>query len=93
MVRATLQAGVKRYLPWQFGLDYDAIGRGSGQDLFDEQIDVRDLLRSQQGQEGETEWVIVSTGLFLSFLFENGFFVDARDLERRATVTALGGSG
>jgi hypothetical protein len=58
LARAVLQAGVKRYFPWQFGVDYDVIGRGSAQDLFDEQLDVRDLLRSQD----RTEWVIVSTG-------------------------------
>ncbi|MBB6498807.1 aromatic alcohol reductase [Pedobacter cryoconitis] len=66
---AVLNAGVKRYFPWQFGVDYDLIGRGSAQDLFDEQMDVRDLLRSQN----QTEWVIVSTGMFTSFLFEPSF--------------------
>lgn len=70
--QAVLEAGVKRYVPWQFGLDYDAIGRASAQDLFDEQLDVRDLLR---GQAGATEWVVVSTGMFLSFLFERAFGV------------------
>lgn len=67
--RAILAAGVKRYFPWQFGVDYDTIGRGSTQDLFDEQLDVRDLLRSQD----QTEWVIISTGMFTSFLFEPAF--------------------
>lgn len=62
-----LAAGVRRYYPWQFGLDYDVIGRGSTQPLFDEQLDVRDLLRKNQDT---TEWVIVSTGVFTSFLFE-----------------------
>lgn len=46
IVRAVLAAGVKRYFPWQFGVDYDLIGKGSGQDLFDEQLDVRHLLRA-----------------------------------------------
>ena len=64
--QAVLGAGVARYVPWQFGVDYDLIGRGSAQDLFDEQLDVRDLLRSQS----KTEWVIISTGIFTSFLFE-----------------------
>lgn len=64
-------AAVRRFLPWQFGVDYDLIGRGSAQDLFDEQLDVRDLLRAQQ----EVEWVIVSTGMFTSFLFEEYFGV------------------
>lgn len=66
LTQAALEAGVKRYFPWQFGVDYDLIGRGSPQDLFDEQLDVRDLLRAQD----KTEWVIVSTGMFTSFLFE-----------------------
>ncbi len=71
LARAALDAGVKRYFPWQFGVDYDIIGRGSAQDLFDDQLDVRDLLRSQD----RTEWVIVSTGMFTSFLFEPSFGV------------------
>jgi hypothetical protein len=83
LARAALDASVKRYFPWQFGVDYDVIGRGSAQDLFDEQLDVRDLLRSQD----QTEWVIVSTGMFTSFLFEPSFGVV--DLARN-TVNALG---
>ncbi len=83
ITRAVLDAGVKRYIPWQFGVDYDVIGRGSAQSLFDEQLDVRDLLRSQN----QTEWVIVSTGMFTSFLFEPSFGVV--DLSQN-TVHALG---
>ena len=83
LARAVLVAGVRRYVPWQFGVDYDVIGRGSAQNLFDEQLDVRDLLRSQS----RTEWVIISTGMFTSFLFEPSFGVV--DLERKA-VHALG---
>lgn len=80
LTRAILNAGVRRYFPWQFGIDYDAIGRASAQDLFDEQLDVRDLLRSQKA----TEWVIVSTGMFMSFLFEPAFGVV--DLQARRVV-------
>ncbi|KAL4744372.1 hypothetical protein BDW72DRAFT_188659 [Aspergillus terricola var. indicus] len=83
LARAVLDAGVLRYIPWQFGVDYDIIGRGSAQDLFDEQLDVRDLLRSQY----RTKWVIISTGMFTSFLFERAFGVV--DAEKRV-VTALG---
>ena len=83
LARAVLAGAVKRYVPWQFGVDYDAIGRGSAQDLFDEQLDVRDLLRSQQ----RTDWIIISTGMFTSFLFEPSFgIVDLRN----NTVHALG---
>lgn len=83
-ILATAKNGsVRRYFPWQFGVDYDAIGLASAQDLFDEQLAVRDLLRGQK----EVEWVIVSTGMFMSFLFEEGFgVVDLRG-ER---VMALG---
>jgi hypothetical protein len=85
ITRAVLAAGssVRRYFPWQFGVDYDAIGLASAQDLFDEQLAVRELLRGQT----EVEWVIVSTGMFMSFLFEEAFGVV--DL-RGGKVTALG---
>lgn len=83
ITRAALEAGVKRYVPWQFGVDYDAIGKGSAQDLFDEQLDVRALLRAQE----RTEWLIISTGMFTSFLFEPVFGVV--DLAGN-TVHALG---
>ncbi|PKX96238.1 aromatic alcohol reductase [Aspergillus novofumigatus IBT 16806] len=80
---AVLAAQVPRYVPWQFGVDYDTIGRGSAQDLFDEQLDVRDLLRSQD----RTKWVILSTGMFTSFLFEPWFgVVKFKD----DTIVALG---
>lgn len=48
---AVLQAGVERYVPWQFGVDYDVVGRGSGQEVFDEQSDVRDMLRGQSATQ------------------------------------------
>lgn len=83
LARAVLDARVPQYIPWQFGVDYDIIGRGSAQDLFDEQLDVRDLLRSQD----RTKWVIISTGMFTSFLFERAFGVV--DTEK-GVVTALG---
>jgi len=83
LARAALQARIPRYFPWQFGVDFDVIGRGSPQDIFDAQLDVRELLRSQQ----QTEWVIISTGMFMSYLFEPEFGVV--DLQNDA-VHALG---
>lgn len=80
---AVLEAGVERYVPWQFGVDYDVVGRGSGQDVFDEQSDVRDMLRAQS----ITQWIIISTGMFTSFLFEPAFGVVDLDLGK---VHALG---
>ncbi|WJK12393.1 aromatic alcohol reductase [Pseudomonas fluorescens] len=83
LATAALKAGVKRYFPWQFGVDFEVIGRGSPQDLFDAQLDVRELLRAQD----KTEWVIISTGMFTSFLFEPVFEVVNFEND---TVNALG---
>lgn len=95
IAQAALDAEVSRYFPWQFGVDYDVIGLGSEQDLFDEQLGVRALLR---GQQLGTDWTIISTGMFVSFLFEPGFgIVDMKEGTARAlgdwttevTVTAV----
>lgn len=83
VAQAALQAAIPRYFPWQFGVDFDVIGRGSPQDIFDSQLDVRDLLRSQH----DTEWVIISTGMFMNYLFDAGSgMVDLPN----DTVNALG---
>lgn len=74
ITRAVLAAGVKLYMPWQHGVNYDAIGRGGGEGLFSEQVDVRDLLRSQT----VTQWVVLSCGIFMSFLFEEFWGVVVR---------------
>ncbi|WP_349427819.1 aromatic alcohol reductase [Microbacterium sp. LWS13-1.2] len=84
VAHAALGAKIPRYFPWQFGVDFEVIGRGSPQDIFDSQLDVRELLRSQD----ETEWVIISTGVFMNYLFEPGSgMVDLPN----DTVNALGG--
>ncbi|SHM50856.1 NmrA-like family protein [Chitinophaga jiangningensis] len=83
ITEAVLQGGVRRYVPWQFGVDYDQIGRGSAQPVFDEQLDVRDLLRAQD----KTQWVIVSTGMITSFLFREDFGVISLETK---TIHALG---
>jgi hypothetical protein len=83
LARAALRSGIPRYFPWQFGVDFDVIGRGGPQDIFDAQLDVRELLRSQN----KMEWVIISTGMFMSYLFEPDFGVV--DLQND-TVRALG---
>ncbi|WVR00380.1 hypothetical protein IAU59_007523 [Kwoniella sp. CBS 9459] len=100
LAQAALQAQVGHYVPWQFGVDYDIIGRGSSQPLFDEQLDVRDLLRNQpqaqgsKGGQGQVPWTIVSTGLFTSFLFDPAFGVVTKDKETSTiTVKALGSFG
>lgn len=71
ITKAALEANVHRYIPWQFGVDYDKIGRNSAQPVFDEQLDVRDLLRNQE----KTNWIIISTGMITSFLFREDFGV------------------
>ena len=37
LAKAALQSGIPRYFPWQFGVDFDVIGRGGPQDIFDAQ--------------------------------------------------------
>ena len=88
VTRAALAAGVEEYVPWQWGVDYDIIGRQGGLSLFSEQCDVRELLRSQS----RTKWFIVSCGVFMSFLFEDFWGVIVRDSESKIIgVRALGG--
>ncbi|HHH1473732.1 aromatic alcohol reductase [Pantoea sp. B9002] len=83
ITQAVFKAAVALYFPWQFGVDYDVVGKGSGQQVWDEQLEVRHLLR----QQNATAWVIVSTGIFTSYLFEPGFgVIDAQS----KTVCALG---
>lgn len=58
------------YFPWQWGVDYDVTLDGNGlMPLFGEQKAVRDLLRSEAEKSG-VHWTVVSTGVFMSFLFE-----------------------
>ena len=80
---ASVGMGKRRYFPWQFGVDYDVIGRNSSQDLFTEQLSVRDLLRGQS----RMDWVIVSTGMFISFIFEPELDIVNAPRDR---VTAIG---
>ena len=87
LVQAVLGARTPQYFPWQFGVDYNAIGEGSGQDLFDEQIQVQTLLRAQQ----TTRWCVVSTRMFMSFLFELIFGVVTSERQGRWKVRGLGG--
>lgn len=87
LARAVLAARVPRYFPWQFGADYDAIGAGSAQPVFDEQLEVRNILRAQT----TTRWTIVSTGIFTSFLFWAPFgIVEPHEADGSITVRALG---
>ncbi|KAL8963419.1 MAG: hypothetical protein Q9183_005012 [Haloplaca sp. 2 TL-2023] len=75
LASAVLEAGVQHYYPWQWGVDYDIIGPRAGNGLFAEQCRVRELLRGQGG----VKWTIVSTGMFMTFLFEGVFGVIEND--------------
>lgn len=85
LAQAALEAKVLRYIPWQFGVDYDIIGPEAANGFFAAQCSIRSLLRSQS----RTRWVIISTGVFMSFLFENLFGIVERQ-EGKTTVRALG---
>jgi hypothetical protein len=72
---AVLSAGcVKRYFPWQFGVDYDVIGGQVAGGLMEEQCRVREALRKRSERAG-VEWCILSTGMFMDFVFEEWFGV------------------
>lgn len=91
IAQAVLAAGVNKFVPWQFGVDYDLIGKGSAQDLFDEQLQVRELLRSQAANgPSPTQWKIISTGIFCSFLFEPWFGIVEPQASGEILVRALG---
>ncbi|KAF3902387.1 hypothetical protein ABW20_dc0104389 [Dactylellina cionopaga] len=82
---AVRDAGVKYYIPWQFGIDYDVIGPSAGNGLFAEQYWLRKLLREQSlGMK----WNIISNGLFASFVFYEPFGIVNK---KENCVTALGG--
>jgi hypothetical protein len=83
LAKAALQSGILRYFPCQLGVDFEAIGRGGPRDILNAQFDVRELLRSQD----KTEWVIISAGMFMSYLLKPAFGVV--DLEN-SEVHALG---
>lgn len=94
IAHAALEARIPKFVPWQFGLDYDAIEKNTKHDLFSEQVAIRNTLRAQS----VTDWVIASTSMFLSFIFESDFgLVDLKEGEVEAigswentiTVTAV----
>ncbi|QIW96646.1 hypothetical protein AMS68_002164 [Peltaster fructicola] len=84
--------GRKRFMPWQYGVDYDVFGRGGRMELWDEQLDVRDRLRSSSWPDN-VKWTIVSTGIFTSFIFEEDFGVvkGLKGAGDTVTVDAIGG--
>ncbi|KAK6351638.1 hypothetical protein TWF718_004792 [Orbilia javanica] len=85
VTKAVRDAGVKYYIPWQFGVDYDVIGPTTGGGLFAEQYWIRRLLREENlGMK----WNIISNGLFTSFVFYEPFGIVNKE---QGLVTALGG--
>ena len=90
ILEAVFAAKVSHYIPWQFGVDYDIIGPEAGNGLFAEQCQIRELLRGQTA----TEWKIISTGMFMSFIFEEYFgVVTKKAITGELQVNALGSWG
>jgi hypothetical protein len=74
------------FFPWQWGVDYDVIGDGEGMmPLFGAQRDVRNLLR-EKAEESNVRWTVVSTGIFMSFLFEQFWGIVDRSQEKEGRV-------
>jgi uncharacterized protein YbjT (DUF2867 family) len=77
------------FFPWQWGVDYDVTGDGEGKmPVFGAQVQVRKLLR-EKAEASNVKWTIISTGMFMSFLFENWWGVVQRGEEGKITVRAL----
>ncbi|KAF2003648.1 NAD(P)-binding protein [Amniculicola lignicola CBS 123094] len=80
------------FFPWQWGVDYDVTRDVGGlMPLFGEQYSIRQLLRSEAEDAG-VKWTIVSTGIFMSFLFEPFWGIvgfEKPDANAEITVRAL----
>jgi hypothetical protein len=97
-VRVVIAVKTQRFIPWQFGFVYHAMGYGGPQPLGDEQFELWKLLRAQSA----TEWIIISTGLVLETIFYppfgvldlgNGVFHCLGSWENRVAVKTLDGTG
>jgi uncharacterized protein YbjT (DUF2867 family) len=80
------------FFPWQWGVDYDVTSDGQGlMPLFGAQKDARDLLRAE-AVGANVRWTVVSTGIFMSFLFEQFWGIVDRSQEEhgKVIVRALG---
>jgi uncharacterized protein YbjT (DUF2867 family) len=80
------------FFPWQWGVDYDVTSDGQGlMPLFGAQKDARDLLRAE-AEGANVRWTVVSTGIFMSFLFEQFWGIVDRSQEEhgKVIVRALG---
>ena len=85
-IRKQQGTGKLWFFPWQWGVDYDVIGDGEGMmPLFGAQRDVRNLLR-EKAEERNVKWTIVSTGIFMSFLFEQFWGIVDRSKEEDGKV-------
>lgn len=71
VVCVVVKLGIFCYFFWQFGVDFDVIGCGGFQDLFDVQLDVCEYLCLQIVMD----WVIIFIGMFISYFFELDFGV------------------
>ncbi|KAF2706255.1 isoflavone reductase [Pleomassaria siparia CBS 279.74] len=93
-LRESLGKGKLWFFPWQWGVDYDITGDADGlMPLFGQQVHVRNLLRSK-AKESNVKWTILSTGIFMSFLFQQTWGVIEKESEnvsntRKINVSAL----
>jgi hypothetical protein len=92
-LRASLGKPKLWFFPWQWGVDYDVTGDGNGlMPLFGEQKKVRDLLRTEAEGSG-VRWTIVSTGIFMSFLFEPFWGIVEQSSQNKEEARGEGGRG
>jgi len=85
-IRQAQGKGKLWFFPWQWGVDYDVTGDGEGlMPLFGQQKAARDFLREKAEQSGVC-WTIVSTGIFMSFLFEDFWGIVDRSREDNGKI-------
>ncbi|KAI0543524.1 NmrA-like family protein [Xylaria curta] len=81
MVDAAISAGVQRYVPSEFGLNYMRPEAQALNSVFAEKGKLQAYLRAK-AEEGKIEWMSVSCGIWLTWGAENNF-VGLHALERR----------
>lgn len=83
IAEAVIAAGVGLYVPWEFGPEYEEVGKDAAHGISAESLTIREILKAQT----QTKHLIFSVGLFMSWLFSQAFGVV--DLDKNS-IRALG---
>lgn len=79
LIDAAIAAGVKRFLPSEFGMDVMRDGKTANLPYFrDGKKAIQEYLRRKSAEGMEMTWTSVVTGLFLDWCLDVGFGVDLK---------------